>query len=80
MGSIFTTAIGEATQLARNLKGAAFLVQAGAHGIAQGVLSLMQGGNFQSAFFSAVLGSVAAGSLGSISANKAVNAASQIVA
>ena len=40
----------------------------------------MQGGNFQSAFFSAVLGSVAAGSLGSISANKAVNAASQIVA
>ncbi|MET3037582.1 RHS repeat-associated core domain-containing protein [Chryseobacterium sp. NRRL B-14859] len=61
IGSIFTTTAGAATQFAASIGkvGSAFL-QATAHGIAQGTLSLMQGGTHQSGMISGFLGSMGA--------------------
>lgn len=42
IGSAFTSAVTGATQLAKSLGTAAFLVKAAAHGIAQGLLSMVQ--------------------------------------
>ncbi|MBW7675116.1 RHS repeat-associated core domain-containing protein [Chryseobacterium chendengshani] len=70
IGSAFSSAAG-ATQFAKSLGDAAFLVQAAAHGITQGTLSLMQNGTFQQGFFSGFFGSVGASAFGAIAGDVA---------
>lgn len=70
IGSAFSSAAG-ATQFAKSLGDAAFLVQAAAHGITQGTLSLMQNGTFQQGMFSAFFGSIGASAFGAIAGNVA---------
>ncbi len=73
IGSAFSSAAG-ATQFAKSLGDAAFLVKAAAHGIAQGTLSLMQNGDFKQSFFSGFFGSVGASAFGAV-AGSAANSA-----
>nr|WP_262915806.1 RHS repeat-associated core domain-containing protein [Chryseobacterium taklimakanense] len=73
-GSTALTATGTAIKEAVGGVGLA-IVQAGTHAIAQGVMSLMQGGTFQQAFWSGALGSLGASAFGAVAgdfANKAV--------
>ncbi|MCS3868451.1 RHS repeat-associated protein [Chryseobacterium ginsenosidimutans] len=61
IGSVFVTSAGTATQIAKELgRFGTILVQGTAHALAQGVLSLVQGQGFGSAFTSGFLGSVGA--------------------
>ena len=65
IGSVFSTAAGELTTLANNIKKAVggvglAIVQAGTHAVSQGVLGLMQGANFVSAAISGFAGSLGA--------------------
>ncbi|WP_294274668.1 colicin E3/pyocin S6 family cytotoxin [uncultured Chryseobacterium sp.] len=73
IGSAFSSAAG-ATQFAKSLGDAAFLVKAAAHGIAQGTLSLMQNGDFKQSFFSGFFGSLGASAFGAV-AGTAANSA-----
>ncbi|WP_449389512.1 colicin E3/pyocin S6 family cytotoxin [Chryseobacterium lineare] len=73
IGSAFSSAAG-ATQFAKSLGDAAFLVKAAAHGIAQGTLSLMQNGDFKQSFFSGFFGSVGASAFGAVAGNAANSA------
>lgn len=73
-GSTALTATGTAIKEAVGGVGLA-IVQAGTHAVAQGVMSLMQGGTFQQAFWSGALGSLGASAFGAVAgdfANKAV--------
>jgi len=73
-GSTALTVTGEAIKEAIGGVGLA-IVQAGTNAVAQGVMSLMQGGTFQQAFWSGALGSLGASAFGAIAgdfANKAV--------
>ncbi|MCJ7933834.1 MAG: hypothetical protein MUW56_09410 [Chryseobacterium sp.] len=54
------------------------LAQAGAHAVAQGVLSLMQGNNFEQAFIAGALGSLGASAFGAIAKGAANSAIGQI--
>ena len=76
IGSIFQTSQGAFTALGSVLDKAGVLplVQAGAHGISQGVLSLMQGGDFLSGAAAGFLGSLGASGFGII-AGEAANSA-----
>lgn len=75
VGSLFSVA-GEggkmvATALAESIKKVAggvglSIVQAGTHAISQGVLSVMQGGSFEQAFWSGALGSLGASAFGAV--------------
>ncbi len=49
-----------AGKFAQSLKGYAFLVQGGMHGVSQGIMAMMDGGNFFQGFISGALGSIAA--------------------
>lgn len=62
IGSVFTTTAGAATQFAASIGkvGSAFL-QAAAHGVAQGTLSLMQGADLSAAGMAAITGFVTSG-------------------
>jgi len=61
IGSVFVTSAGTATQIATELgKLGTIFVQGTAHALAQGVLSLVQGQGFGSAFTSGLLGSLGA--------------------
>ena len=82
IGSIFSVVkdgVQVATSFAKALGevGTAF-VQAGAHAVAQGALSLMQGGSFTQAFWSGALGSLGASAFGAIAGNVANKAIGQI--
>lgn len=82
IGSIFSVVkdgVQVATSFAKALGevGTAF-VQAGAHAVAQGALSLMQGGSFSQAFWSGALGSLGASAFGAIAGNVANRAVGQI--
>lgn len=82
IGSIFSVVkdgVQVATSFAKALGevGTAF-VQAGAHAVAQGALSLMQGGSFTQAFWSGALGSLGASAFGAIAGNVANKAVGQI--
>lgn len=79
IGGIFTTAASgytAATQFAGTTLGV--LAQAGAHAVAQGALSLMQGYNFGQAFLSGALGSLGASAFGAIAKGAASSAIGQI--
>jgi len=79
IGGIFTTAASgytAATQFAGTTLGV--LAQAGAHAVAQGALSLMQGYNFGQAFLSGALGSLGASAFGAIAKGAAGSAVGQI--
>ena len=79
IGNCFSTsasAFTEATKFAKTTLGV--LTQAGAHAVAQGTLSLMQGGTFQQAFLSAALGSLAASGFGKLAGDWAGKAGGQI--
>ncbi|AQW93062.1 RHS repeat-associated core domain-containing protein [Elizabethkingia anophelis] len=79
IGNAFSTAASNfqaATEFAKTTLGV--FTQAGAHAVAQGVLSLMQGGTFQQAFLSAALGSLGASSFGKIAGNWAGKAGGQV--
>lgn len=67
IGSIFTSTATATVQAVSTLSkvGSAFL-QATAHGIAQGTLSLMQGGTHQSGMISGFLGSIGASAFGMV--------------
>ncbi|MCX8530807.1 RHS repeat-associated core domain-containing protein [Chryseobacterium luquanense] len=80
IGSIFTSTAGAATQFATSIGrvGSAFL-QAAAHGIAQGTLSLMQGGTHQSGMISGFLGSIGASAFGMISKEFAKSAGGMVL-
>ncbi|MCJ7933837.1 MAG: hypothetical protein MUW56_09425 [Chryseobacterium sp.] len=54
------------------------LAQAGAHAVAQGALSLMQGNNFGQAFIAGALGSLGASAFGAIAKGAASSAIGQI--
>ncbi|MGG5209818.1 RHS repeat-associated core domain-containing protein [Chryseobacterium sp. MIQD13] len=71
VGSIFSSTAGAATQFAKSLGDAAFVVKAVAHGVAQGALSLMQNNSFQQSFFSGFFGSIGASAFGAIAGNTA---------
>jgi len=61
IGSVFFSSAGSATEIAKELgKFGTVIVQGTAHALAQGVLSLVQGQGFGSAFASGFLGSVGA--------------------
>lgn len=82
IGSIFQPAL-EAAQAATGfvsvLKEAGIsFIQATAHGIAQGTISLMQGGSFHQALISGALGSLGASAFGAISKEAAKSAVGQI--
>ncbi|WP_227411578.1 RHS repeat domain-containing protein [Cruoricaptor ignavus] len=64
-GSTALTATGTAIKEAVGGVGLA-IVQAGTHAVAQGVMSLMQGGTFQQAFWSGALGSLGAYAFGAV--------------
>lgn len=67
IGNVFSTAASgytEATKFASSIMGG--IVKAGAHAIAQGTLSMSQGGNFYQAFATGALGSLAAGGWGKL--------------
>ena len=49
-----------AGKFVQSLKGYAFLVQGGMHGASQGIMAMMDGGNFFQGFVSGALGSIAA--------------------
>jgi len=70
IGNIFSTAASSyqaATEFAQTALGV--LTKAGAHAVAQGVLSMMQGSNFGQAFLSAAFASIAAGAYGDMMKN-----------
>lgn len=71
VGSIFSSTGGAATQFAKSLGDAAFVVKAVAHGVAQGALSLMQNNSFQQSFFSGFFGSIGASAFGAVAGNAA---------
>ncbi|AZA55488.1 hypothetical protein EG348_05540 [Chryseobacterium sp. G0201] len=79
IGSIFTSGAGTAAVAATHFAdqlgtmGTAF-VQAGLHAVAQGTLSLVQGGSFGQAFVSGALGSLGASAFG-VAAKEAANTA-----
>ena len=77
-GSTVLTATGTAIKEAVGGVGLA-IVQAGTHAVAQGVMSLMQGGTFQQAFWSGALGSLGASAFGAIASDFANKAVGQIV-
>lgn len=83
IGSIFSSTSGTLTALATSIKesiggvGLA-LVQAGAHGISQGVLSLMQGGDFLSGAAGGFFGSLGASAFGAVAGDWANKAGGQI--
>lgn len=83
VGSIFSVAkegVQVATAFADSLgKVGTVFVQAAAHGIAQGALSLMQGGSFHQALLSGALGSLGASAFGAV-AKGAANTAFGTVA
>ncbi|WP_333662109.1 RHS repeat-associated core domain-containing protein [Chishuiella changwenlii] len=67
IGNVFTTSASgytQATKFAAKTMGG--IVKAGAHAIAQGTLSMMQGGNFYQAFASGAAGSLAAAGWGNL--------------
>ncbi|MCQ9639363.1 T6SS effector amidase Tae4 family protein, partial [Chryseobacterium sp. WG14] len=75
IGSVFFTSAGTATQIATELgKLGTIFVQGTVHALAQGVLSLVQGDSFGSAFASGFLGSIGASSFGAV-AGKFANSA-----
>ena len=79
IGNCFSTAASgyqAATEFAKTTLGA--MTQTGAHAVAQGALSLMQGGSFQQVFLSAALGSLAASGFGAIAGDWAGKAGGQI--
>lgn len=62
IGSVFTTTAGAATQFAASIgKVGSALLQATAHGLAQGTLSLMQGADLSAAGMAAITGFVTSG-------------------
>ncbi|ASE62716.1 RHS repeat-associated core domain-containing protein [Chryseobacterium indologenes] len=75
IGSIFSVVkegVQVATALADSLgKVGTVFVQAAAHGIAQGTLSLMQGGSFHQALISGALGSLGASAFGAVAKSAA---------
>lgn len=67
IGSVFVTSAGTATQIATELgKLGTIFVQGTAHALAQGVMSLMQGQDFGSAFVSGFLGSMGASAFSAV--------------
>ena len=82
IGNLFSVAkdgVQVATQFAKNLGelGTAF-VQSGLHAVGQGVLSVMQGGSFEQAFWSGALGSLGASAFGAIAGDFASSAGGTI--
>lgn len=66
VGSIFSNTAGAVTQFAKSLGDAAVVAKAVVHGIAQGTLSLMQGGEFKQSFFAGALGSLGTSAFGAL--------------
>ncbi|MCJ7933832.1 MAG: hypothetical protein MUW56_09400 [Chryseobacterium sp.] len=79
IGGVFSTAASgyqAAKEFASTTLGV--LAQAGAHAVAQGALSLMQGNNFGQAFIAGALGSLGASAFGAIAKGAANSAIGQI--
>ncbi|QIY92709.1 type IV secretion protein Rhs [Chryseobacterium gallinarum] len=79
IGSVFVTSAGTATQIATELgKLGTVFAQGMAHAMAQGVLSLMQGQDFTSAFTSGLLGSYGASAFSAVAGSFARSAVGTI--
>ncbi|WP_370901325.1 T6SS effector amidase Tae4 family protein [Chryseobacterium gossypii] len=75
IGSVFVSSAGTATQIATELgKFGTIMVQGAAHAVAQGVLSLMQGQDFVSAFTSGLFGSYGASAFSAVAGKFASSA------
>ncbi|WP_433627024.1 RHS repeat-associated core domain-containing protein [Chryseobacterium cucumeris] len=79
IGSVFVTSAGTATQIAKELgKLGTILVQGTAHALAQGIISLVQGQGFESAFVSGLLGSYGASAFSAVAGKFASSAVGTI--
>lgn len=79
IGSVFVTSAGTATQIAKELgKLGTIMVQGTAHALAQGIISLVQGQGFESAFVSGLLGSYGASAFSAVAGKFASSAVGTI--